>query len=56
MASSTAPNVVFIVGDNVGWGDIAWFVGPVAQCLGAVQQSMTHHRNVTSGEDFTCYT
>jgi hypothetical protein len=21
MASSTVPNVVFIVGDNVGWGD-----------------------------------
>ena len=27
MASSTVPNVVFIVGDNVGWGDIGCYGG-----------------------------
>ena len=27
MASSTMPNVVFIVGDNVGWGDIGCYGG-----------------------------
>ncbi len=97
--ASTLPNVVFMVGDNVGWGDIccygvfrysestsgpiitpqwpfvfdlidepneewhliekrldsAWVVAPVAKRLGALQQSMTRHRNVSPGEEFTGY-
>ena len=35
--------------------DSAWVVTPVAQRLGALQQSMTRHRNVTPGEEFTGY-
>ena len=36
--------------------DSAWVVRPVAQRLGALQQSMTRYRNVTPGEEFTGYT
>ena len=36
--------------------DSAWVVGPVAQRLGALQQSMTQYRNITPGEEFTGYT
>ena len=36
--------------------DSAWVVGPVAQRLGALQQSMTRYPNITPGEEFTGYT
>jgi hypothetical protein len=36
--------------------DGAWVVGPVAQRLGALQQSKARYPNIRPGEDFTGYT
>ena len=36
--------------------DSAWVVRPVAQRLGALQQSMTRYPNIAPGEEFTGYT
>ena len=40
------PNIVFIVGDNVGWGD---------ERLGAFQKSAARYPNIKPGEDYTGY-
>ena len=56
MASSTVPNVVFIVGDNVGRGDIGCDDGPVDERRGALQQSITRCPNSRPCEVFTGYT
>jgi len=33
----------------------AWVVGPVAQRLGALQQSMARYQNIAPGQEFTGY-
>ena len=52
MSSRSQPNVVFIVGDNVGWGDVR----PVAMRLGALAQSAAKYPHITPGEEFAGYT
>jgi hypothetical protein len=52
MASSAVPDVVFIVGDNLGWRDIGGCDGPVATRRGALQRSMTRQM---PGEELTGY-